>query len=64
MSLRISRAFSLGGSRRIEGLFEAFNLTNHTNAVLFSGVLTSPFFGQAVAASAPRRLELGARLSF
>ena len=43
---------------------QAFNLTNHTNAVLFSGVLTSPFFGQAVAASAPRRLELGARLSF
>lgn len=43
---------------------QAFNLTNHTNATLFSGVLSSPFFGQPVAAAAPRRLELGARLSF
>jgi len=37
---------------------------NHTNALNFSGVLTSPFFGQATSAAPPRRVEIGARLSF
>lgn len=43
---------------------QAFNVTNHTNATLISGVLSSPFFGQAVAASSPRRVELGVKLAF
>jgi hypothetical protein len=41
-----------------------FNALNHLNAQAFSGVRLSPFFGRPVAAAAPRRLELGARLSF
>ena len=48
----------------IELYAQAFNLTNHMNAQNFSGVLTSPFFGQPTAAAPPRRIELGARLSF
>jgi hypothetical protein len=43
---------------------QVFNLLNHTNALNFSGVLTSPFFGHATSAAAPRRMEVGARLSF
>jgi hypothetical protein len=48
----------------IELYAQAFNLLNHVNATTFSGVLTSPFFGQATAAAPPRRLEIGVRLSF
>jgi hypothetical protein len=31
---------------------------------VFSGVQTSPFFGQATSAQSPRRMELGLRLNF
>ena len=48
----------------IEVYAQAFNLLNHTNATTFSGVLTSPFFGQPTAAAAPRRVELGTRFTF
>ena len=43
---------------------QAYNVLNHVNAINFSGVVGSPFFGQATSAAAPRRIELGARLSF
>jgi len=33
LSLRLSRSFQLPGGSRIEGLVEAFNLTNHVNAI-------------------------------
>ena len=37
---------------------------HHTNVTTMSGVMTSPFFGQPIAAAPPRRVEVGARLSF
>ncbi len=43
---------------------QAYNLLNHTNALNFSGVLTSPFFGRPTSAAPPRRAEVGARLTF
>jgi hypothetical protein len=43
---------------------QAYNVLNHVNALNFSGVVGSPFFGQATSAAPPRRIELGARLSF
>jgi hypothetical protein len=48
----------------IELYAQAYNLTNHVNALNYSGVQTSPFFGQPTSAAAPRRLEVGARLTF
>jgi len=48
----------------LELYVQAFNLINHVNALNFSGVLTSPFFGQPTSAAPPRRIELGMRLSF
>ena len=55
-----------GGGKRyaIEFYAQAYNALNHFNALNFSGVVGSPFFGQATSAAAPRRVELGARLSF
>jgi len=43
---------------------QAYNALNHTNALNYSGVMTSPFFGQATSAAAPRRIEIGTRLIF
>jgi hypothetical protein len=39
-------------------------LLNHTNLGIFSGVLTSPYFGQATSAQPPRRFEVGTRFNF
>jgi hypothetical protein len=39
-------------------------MLNHMNAINYSGVVTSPFFGQATSAAAPRRIEIGSRLTF
>jgi hypothetical protein len=42
----------------------ASNLTNHDNFIGYSGVLTSPFFGQPTNVLNPRKLELGVRFGF
>jgi len=49
---------------RLEFYAQAFNLLNHANLNAFSGVETSPFFGQATSAQPPRRMELGLRFNF
>jgi len=49
---------------RLEFYAQAFNLLNHANLGAFSGVQTSPFFGQATSAQSPRRMELGMRFNF
>ena len=56
-----------GGSNKqfhLEFYAQVFNLLNHTNLQNFSGVQTSPFFGQATSAQGPRRMEVGVRLNF
>ena len=49
---------------RLEFYAQTFNLLNHANLGAFSGVQTSPFFGQATSAQSPRRMELGLRFNF
>jgi hypothetical protein len=49
---------------RTEFFLQATNLFNHANLIGFSGVQTSPFFGQAIAAMPGRRIETGMRFSF
>ena len=48
----------------IELYAQAYNGLNHFNALNYSGVLTSPFYGQATSAAPPRRVEIGSRLTF
>ena len=48
----------------VELYAQAFNVLNRVNALNFSGVMTSPFFGRATSAAPPRRIELGARVNF
>jgi hypothetical protein len=49
---------------RTEFFIQATNIFNHANPIGFSGVQTSPFFGQPTAALAGRRIETGMRFSF
>jgi hypothetical protein len=42
----------------------SFNVLNYTNDVTYIGVVTSPFFGQAVAAQPPRRMQLDLEFKF
>jgi hypothetical protein len=63
----IASAFG-GGAENKRIRFELFisgsNLFNAVNRVGYSGVMTSPFFGQATAAMPGRRLDLGLRMGF
>jgi outer membrane receptor protein involved in Fe transport len=43
---------------------DAFNLLNHLNYTNYVGNLSSPFFGRAVSAQPPRRLQLSVRFAF
>jgi hypothetical protein len=47
------------GKYRVQIWIEGDNLWNRVNRTVISGVLTSPYFGQAIAASQPRRLYFG-----
>jgi Carboxypeptidase regulatory-like domain len=49
---------------RLEFYAQAFNLLNRANLGAFSGVMTSPTFGEATSAQSPRRMELGMRFNF
>jgi hypothetical protein len=42
----------------------SFNVLNHTNDVSYVGVITSPLFGQPVAAQPPRRTQLDVEFKF
>ena len=70
LDLRWSRDFYLiKGKKKDEGVkatlaLDAFNVLNRVNYVGFVGNLSSPFFGRAVAAQPPRRLQLSFRVKF
>ncbi len=69
LDLRWSRDFYLVRSKKDKGpaatlALDGFNVMNHVNYVGFIGNLSSPFFGKAVGARPPRRLQLSARFKF
>ena len=72
LNLRVSRGFRIVGNTRVEGLVEAFNLTNRVNgltrnATFGPGVYpTNPVsnFNQTLAVGDPRTVQFGVRLSF
>ncbi|MCH8268754.1 MAG: carboxypeptidase regulatory-like domain-containing protein [Acidobacteria bacterium] len=53
-----------GGGPEMRIFANLRNVLNHTNFTRFSGVLTSPFFGQPNSARSPREVEMGVRFSF
>ena len=73
LNLRISRAFPISSNVKVEGLVEAFNLTNRANAVDAQRELRSPAaypanpvstFNQITAVGDPRTFQFGLRLTF
>jgi hypothetical protein len=72
MSLRLSRAFAIGESMKVEALVEVFNLTNRENIVTINGNFgagaypTSPSvtYGQITAVGDPRSAQFGLRFTF
>jgi carboxypeptidase family protein len=71
--VRGDSADPLGGMGGVDGMnkkftlelyAQAYNALNHLNAINYSGVMTSPFFGLATSAAPPRRIEIGSRLRF
>jgi hypothetical protein len=70
LDLRWSRDFSvLKGKKKDEGVkatiaVDAFNVLNEVNYSSFIGNLSSPFFGEAIAAQPPRKLQMSFRLKF
>jgi outer membrane receptor protein involved in Fe transport len=72
MSLRVSRAFTMPGGARIEGMLEAFNLTNRTNPITRNATFGSgsyplapvSAFNTVTAVGDPRSLQFGLRMSF
>ncbi len=71
-SARLSRSFRLSDRVELEGLVEAFNLTNRTNVVTINGNFgpgayptnPSPTFGQVTSVGDPRSIQFGARMRF
>ena len=49
---------------RLDLYVQVFNLFNTTNLNQFVGNQLSPYFGTATSAAPPRRIEIGASLSF
>ncbi len=49
---------------RFELFVAAANIFNTVNPIGFSGVMTSPFFGQPTAAAAARKIDLGMKIGF
>ncbi|NQW04619.1 MAG: hypothetical protein HQ485_11400, partial [Acidobacteria bacterium] len=49
---------------RIEFYLSGQNLLNRANYVGYSGVVTSPFFGQPTTVMNPRKVQMGIRFGF
>jgi hypothetical protein len=69
VDLRWSHEFPLGGTKGHQGPgwsigVDAFNVFNRVNYSWFVGTQTSPFFGRAIAAQPPRRIQLSAGFHF
>ena len=68
LDLNIAHDFKLGKSAKEQKILtvglNSFNVLNHTNDVTYVGVITSPFFGQAVGRSLRRGCNLTCNSSF
>ena len=68
LDLRWSRDIRLTGTAKDGSAVtigvDAFNVLNQVNDSRYIGTITSPFFGRAVAALAPRRMQMSLRFRF
>jgi hypothetical protein len=68
LDLNLAHDFVLSKSRKeaptLTVSLNSFNVLNHRNDVTYVGVITSPFFGRAVQAQPPRRMQLDLQFKF
>jgi len=68
VDLNVSRDFALSKSREhaktLSVSLNSFNVLNYVNDLSYIGVITSPFFGRAVAAQPPRRMQMNFQFKF
>ncbi len=68
LDLNLAHDFVLSKShkeaRTLTVALNSFNVLNHPNDVSYVGIVTSPFFGHAVAALPPRRMQLNVQFKF
>jgi hypothetical protein len=68
LDLNVSHDFILSKSpdhpKTLTASLNSFNVLNHVNDVSYVGVITSPFFGHAVAAQPPRKMQLNLQYKF
>jgi hypothetical protein len=68
VDLRLSRDVTFGKGtpkpRTVTLALDLFNALNRVNFINYVGTVSSPLFGQPLGASAPRQLQLSARIKF
>jgi len=68
LDLNVAHDFRLSKEKKLLRMLtvslNSFNILNHPNDVTYIGVITSPLFGQAVAAFPPRRTQLSVEYKF
>ena len=64
LDARLSRAFRLGDTCRLNTFLESFNSLNRANWSVPNNIINVATFGQATAAYDPRQIQLGLKLSF
>jgi hypothetical protein len=68
LDLNVEHDFLLSKTKkegpRLTVALNAFNVLNHENDTTFIGTITSPFFGRAVSAQPPRRIQLNLQFKF
>jgi Carboxypeptidase regulatory-like domain len=68
LDLNLAHDFVLSKSRKeartLTVALNSFNVLNHVNDMTYIGIITSPFFGHAVAALPPRRMQLDLQFKF
>jgi hypothetical protein len=64
VDMRLTKAFTLGGQRRLEAFLEAYNATNHTTLTGGSGNMSLATFLVRTGARDARQVQWGARFSF
>ena len=68
LDLNLSHDFVISKTKKearvLSLALNSFNVLNHPNYVTYIGALSSPLFGQPVAAQPPRRMQLDVTFKF
>ena len=68
LDINVAHDFVLSKARKeartLTVSLDSFNILNHKNDITYVGIITSPFFGQAVQAQPPRRMQVNLQFKF